>query len=120
MFQPSEGSRPVLLLPSRYFVCVWHAGVSRQYRRAQLPGDFKSLFQEATSKLRTLAELDTVSSEKGAHALQPADEGQTEPTQALSHFCVSPPWEGRVQRGREIKGKRVGFSKVTARTVLWT
>lgn len=86
MFQPSEGSGPALLLPSRDFVCIWHAGVSRQYRRAQLPGDIECLFQEATSKLRTLAELDTVSSENGAHALQPADEGQTEPTRALSPF----------------------------------
>lgn len=54
-------------------VCVWQGCVRRQYRRVQFPGAFKHLFQEATSKLTTLKELDKVSFEKGADALQSAE-----------------------------------------------
>lgn len=54
-------------------ICVWQDCVRRQYRQAQFPGVFRYLFQEATSKLTTLKELDKVSFEKGAHALQSAE-----------------------------------------------
>jgi len=54
-------------------VCAWQGCVRRQYGRVQLPGALKYLFQEATSKLRTLEELDKVSSEEGEHELQPTE-----------------------------------------------
>lgn len=54
-------------------VCVWQGCVRTQYRRVQFPGAFKYHFQEATSKLTTLKELNKVSSEKGACAPQSAE-----------------------------------------------